>query len=50
MLSDLPRSHNVKTLSYADDITLVTTSNSVEAAQQKMQNYLNVQSSWLAKW
>jgi hypothetical protein len=47
VLSDLPKSPQVKILSYADDIILVAVSNSVGATQQRMQDYLHLLSHWL---
>jgi ribonuclease HI len=50
MLSDLPRTPQVKVLSYADDITLAVVSGSVTAAEELMQSYLNSLGEWLEKW
>jgi hypothetical protein len=50
MLSDLPRSPQVKVVSYADDITLAVISGSVATAQNVIQCYLHTLSEWLKKW
>ena len=50
MLSDIPDNENVKVLSYADDITLVTMAYDFQTAKGNMQNYLNELTEWLIKW
>jgi len=50
MMSDLPKSPQVKVLSYADDITLAVVSDTAGAAQQIMQRYLDSLDIWLKKW
>ena len=50
MLYDLPTNNKVKTITYADDITLVTSADSVQEARKNMQNYLNTLTSWFKKW
>ena len=49
-MSDLPKSPQVKVLSYADDITLAVVSDTAGAAQQIMQRYLDSLDIWLKKW
>jgi ribonuclease HI len=50
MLHDLPSSPDVKIVSYADDITLLTTSSNLQIASKNMQEYLNKLTTWLKKW
>ena len=50
MLSDIPRSDNVKVLSYADDITLCCSAKTAEEASTNMQLYLDTLTSWLDMW
>ena len=50
MLHDIPRSDKVKVISYADDISLICTSESLNEAQYHMQQYLNSLNLWLTRW
>ena len=50
MLYDIPKSQSVKVVSYADDITLLTSNRDIQEAQQDMQNYLRILTTWLGKW
>lgn len=50
MLHDVPSCPDVEAILYADDITLVTASHSLQIAQQNMQDYLNKLTTWLNKW
>lgn len=50
MLHDLPQSANVKVLSYADDITLLSKAATLEEAKRNMQSYLDDLVDWLAQW
>uniref|UniRef100_A0A2P2HZJ0 RNA-directed DNA polymerase from mobile element jockey-like n=1 Tax=Hirondellea gigas TaxID=1518452 RepID=A0A2P2HZJ0_9CRUS len=50
MLHDLPSSPNVKIVTYADDISIFTVSQSLQMARQTMQTYLNRLNLWLLKW
>ena len=50
MLSDLPEDENVKVISYADDITLISTDKSIHTARNYMQSYLNNITKWLNNW
>ena len=50
MLHDIPKSDNVKVISYADDISLVCMSENLNEAQYHMQHYLNTLTSWLTRW
>ena len=50
MLHDLPTDNNVKIITYADDITLLSSDTKIEEAKRTMQNYLNKLIDWLQKW
>ena len=50
MLSDLPEDNHIKAISYADDITLVSTARTTQEARNHMQNYLNRATVWLKEW
>ena len=50
MLSDLPLREDVKIVTYADDITIVSSSNLITTARNNMQQYLNELVVWLKKW
>ena len=50
MMHDLPKDDNIKVITYADDITLLTSDLKIENARQKMQNYITRLSTWLEKW
>ena len=41
MVSDLPKQQHIEIISYADDITLVTTATNINTAKKNMQAYLN---------
>lgn len=50
MLSDLPALDGVKIISYADDVTLVSSARSLSDAKTSMQEYLNLLQRWMQKW
>ena len=50
MMHDLPIDNNIKIVTYADDITLLTSATKIEEAKRNMQNYLNSLIAWLQKW
>ena len=50
MLSDLPTSPHVRVVSYADDITLVSSGASPDRVRQHMADFLNDLTSWFTKW
>lgn len=50
MLSDLPSLDKVKVVSYADDVTLVSSARSLTEARTNMQEYLNVLQAWMKRW
>ena len=50
MLSDISNNENVKVLSYAEDITLLTMAYDFQTAKGNMQNYLNELTKRLMKW
>lgn len=50
MLHDLPKSEKVKTLSYADDITILSRASNLQEAHLNIQTFLNKLSTWLDKW
>ena len=50
LLSDLPQSREVKTLVYADDITLYVTATNLNDARAAMQEALNKFEEWTTRW
>ena len=50
LLSDLPQSREVKTLVYADDITLYVTATDLNEARSAMQETLNKFEVWTSRW
>lgn len=50
MLSDLPHSDNVKVVTYADDITLITRGKTLSEARDHMQIYLKCLGKWFKNW
>ena len=50
MVSDLPKQQDIEIISYADDITLVTTSTNINTAKKNMQAYLNTLVNYFNSW
>lgn len=50
MLYDIPTCDKIKTVIYADDITLISTGNDIGKVRDQMQSYLKGIESWLKKW
>lgn len=50
MLHDVPKHPDVKTIIYADDITISCSSKDINTARRTMQTYLNSFTKWLNLW
>lgn len=50
MLSDIPTDKHVRLVSYADDITFVSSSESLSEARNNMQKYISTFTTWLTTW
>ena len=50
MTHDLPTDDFIKIVSYADDITIMSSGYNVETVKHNIQNYLNKLTLWLNKW